>query len=203
MKDVTLTIEMGERVALLGENGSGKTTLVKLVLGLLVPDTGNVARPPQVKVGYCSQNHVELLRSEQGSISALHYFKNAFPGEGEQELRAHLGAFGIKGGLATQPIESLSGGQAVRVALAHAVYTHPHFLVLDEPSNHLDAETVEALVESLCEFSGAVLLVTHDQYLVEKAATRTFLVQKSKLRFLENGIEEYRRLLAKKLEGFL
>jgi ATP-binding cassette subfamily F protein 3 len=202
LKDVTMNIEMGERVALLGENGAGKTTLVKLVLGLIAPDTGTVTRPPQVKVGYYSQNHVEVLRAEQGASCALAYLKGAFPGEGEQELRAHLGAFGIKGALATQPIASLSGGQAVRVALAYAVHSHPHFLVLDEPSNHLDAETVEALVESLHDFAGAVLLVTHDQYLVEKVATRTFLVQRRKVQFLEQGIEDYRNALAKKFRGF-
>lgn len=203
LKDVTLNIELGERVALLGANGAGKTTLVKLVLGLLFPDAGTVTRPPQVKVGYYSQNHVETLRAQHGAQCALAHFKEAFPGEGEQELRAHLGAFGIKGALATQPIVSLSGGQTVRVALAHAVRAHPHFLVLDEPSNHLDAETVEALVESLREFAGAVLLVTHDQYVVEQVATETFLVQRSKLQRLENGIEDYKKMLAKKVDALL
>ncbi|KAL4449533.1 hypothetical protein ABPG77_007177 [Micractinium sp. CCAP 211/92] len=187
---VTLCIEQGERVGLVGPNGEGKSTLVKTLVGELPPLAGTVQMHGSARVAYFQQQQVEEMCARAGA-TALAYMQERWPAVREQELRNHLGSFGIKGGIATQPLSTLSGGQAVRVALAAAFYARPHLLVLDEPSNHLDLEGVECLVAALQGFAGGVLLVSHDQYLVEQAAQRVFLVADGEVGWLEGGVAEY------------
>jgi hypothetical protein len=113
-------------------------------------------------VAYFQQTQVEEMCS-QLDATPLSHLAARFPAAREQELRNQLGSFGVKGGTATQPLHTLSGGQAVRVALAAVFFSRPHCLVLDEPSNHLDLEGVGCLAEALRQYAGAVLLVSHDQ----------------------------------------
>ncbi|KAI7843107.1 hypothetical protein COHA_003278 [Chlorella ohadii] len=136
---VTLCVEQGERVALVGPNGEGKSTLVTTLVGDLAPLAGTVQTHGSARVAMFKQTQVEEMRSLPDA-TALSYMQERWPSEREQALRNHLGSFGIKGALATQPLSTLSGGQAVRVALAAAFFARPHLLVLDEPSNHLDLE---------------------------------------------------------------
>ncbi|KAL4443909.1 hypothetical protein ABPG75_011646 [Micractinium tetrahymenae] len=187
---VTLCIEQGERLALVGPNGEGKSTLVRTMVGELPPLAGTVQMHGSARVAYFQQTQVEQMCSAAGA-TALGYMQERWPAVKEQELRNHLGSFGIKGPTAMQPLPTLSGGQAVRVALAAAFYARPHLLVLDEPSNHLDLEGVECLVAALQGFTGGVLLVSHDQYLVEQAAQRVFLVAGGQVQRLEGGVADY------------
>ncbi|PSC67915.1 ABC transporter ATP-binding [Micractinium conductrix] len=195
---VTLCVEQGERVALVGPNGEGKSTLLKTLVGQLPALAGTVTTHGSARVAYFQQTQVEEMCGNGGPATALAYMQERWPAVREQELRNHLGSYGIKGGTATQPLTTLSGGQAVRIALAAAFFARPHLLVLDEPSNHLDLEGVESLVAALEGFEGGVLLVSHDQYLVQQAAQRVCLVAAGEVRRLEGGIVEYVQQLSGK-----
>lgn len=202
LRGVTLRIDQGERLALVGPNGEGKSTLVKTITGELAPLAGTVAVHASAAVAYFQQSQVEELAAQRGS--ALAYMQARWPSAREQELRNHLGSFGL-GGVAAQPLATLSGGQAVRVALAALFFSRPHFVILDEPSNHLDLQGVDCLVAALQQYTGGVLLVSHDQFLVEQAVGeggRTYLVADGAMERLEGGVAEYvARLSGRKKKG--
>ncbi|KAI0702031.1 ribosomal L18ae/LX protein domain-containing protein [Cerioporus squamosus] len=170
------------RIAIVGANGSGKTTLVKALVGEIAPTKGNVSRHLSAKIGYFTQHHVDDLHQQPPETSALSMLLNKDPERREQDCRAHLGKYGLKGNIALQPLRSLSGGQMVRVAFALSTYgLSPHLLILDEPTNHLDYLTTEALIEALKEYSGAVVVVSHDQFFVSEVAEEVYAVKKGKL----------------------
>ncbi|TFK87503.1 hypothetical protein K466DRAFT_548593 [Polyporus arcularius HHB13444] len=192
LSDVTLNVGQEARIAIVGANGSGKTTLVKALVGEIAPTKGNVSRHLSAKIGYFTQHHVDELHQQPPETSALTLLLDKDPERREQECRAHLGKYGLKGNIALQPLRSLSGGQMVRVAFALSTYgSSPHLLILDEPTNHLDYLTTEALIEALKEYSGAVVIVSHDQFFVSEVAEEVYAVKKGKLVHLEGGMEEY------------
>ncbi|GAB4816948.1 hypothetical protein N2152v2_003994 [Parachlorella kessleri] len=195
LKEVSFSIEQDDRLALVGPNGEGKSTLVKTLLGDLPPLAGTVQTQSAARVAYFQQGQVEELCQRAG-VTALSYMQERWASVREQELRNQLGSFGIKGSLATQPLSSLSGGQAVRVALAAVFFASPHLMVLDEPSNHLDLEGVECLAAALQSYTGAMVLVSHDQFLIKEVAQRVFLVADGEIAYLERGVEEYAQQLA-------
>ena len=166
-RDVSFGFDMDSRVALVGPNGVGKTTLLNLMQGVLDPQTGHVSRNPKVRMAAFSQHHVDDLDMTATPVS---YMQGCFSGAPAQELRNHLGSFGISGTLATQTIFTLSGGQKSRVALAKITWGKPGLLLLDEISNHLDIESVDALIQGLSLFKGGVLLISHDEHLITNAA---------------------------------
>ncbi|KAI0360502.1 hypothetical protein OH77DRAFT_1393750 [Trametes cingulata] len=189
---VTLNISQTARIAIVGANGSGKTTLVKALVGDLQPLKGKINRHLSAKIGYFTQHHVDELHQHPVETTALSLLMEKEPERQAQEYRAHLGKYGIKGSLALQPLRSLSGGQMVRVAFALSTFgSSPHLLILDEPTNHLDYLTTEALIMALKEFSGAVVIVSHDQFFVSEVAEQVYAVRKKKLELLEGGMEEY------------
>ncbi|CAL8465918.1 g5454 [Coccomyxa elongata] len=201
LSNITLCIEQGSRIALVGANGQGKSTLVKLMMGELAPGGGSVQLHPQAKIGFFAQDNVERLVIGKGASSALAHMKELHPDVKEQELRGHLGSFGIKGALATQPMRALSGGQAVRVGLAAVAFTSPHLLVLDEPTSHLDMLSIGSLMACLQAYSGAIVLVSHDQHFIAGVASRVYLVEKASLRLLEGGVKDYVKEIRKKLRS--
>ncbi|KNZ78435.1 hypothetical protein J132_00798 [Termitomyces sp. J132] len=167
--DVDLVIHPGERVGIAGLNGSGKSTLVGLATGVLKPNKGNVTHHTRAKIQYFSQHSVEALEEKgktDGELTALKELMTVSAGElSEQEARALLSGLGLPGKIASDvPVAALSGGQKVRLALAKLIYSPPHLLVLDEVTTHLDADTVLALVETLKEYQGALLVITHDRF---------------------------------------
>lgn len=169
LSDITFTVEQGGRLALVGANGQGKSTLAKLIMGELQPTRGSIVRHPLLKIGYFSQHSVEDL-STAGNVTALAYFLEHFAAKGvqveEQAVRACLGSFGLGGRLASDvPLSQLSGGQKVRLAFALIVFHPPPLLVLDEVTTHVDFATVKALALALRNWSGAVVLITHDRWL--------------------------------------
>ena len=171
---VDLVLERGSRVAVLGPNGAGKSTLLHALAGRLQPSAGRRKVGDRVRIGLFTQDLAAELPED---ASAVDYLAGAAPLLGPQRLRTVLGALGLSGDDALRPIGQISGGERARVALAALVARPANVLLLDEPTNHLDAETVEVLVRALAGFEGALLLVTHDRYVVEQLATHVVRVE--------------------------
>ncbi|XP_017972689.1 PREDICTED: ABC transporter F family member 3 isoform X2 [Theobroma cacao] len=145
-KNLNFGIDLDSRIAMVGPNGIGKSTILKLIAGELQPSSGTVFRSAKVRIAVFSQHHVDGLDL---SSNPLLYMMRCYPGVPEQKLRAHLVSFGVAGNLALQPMYTLSGGQKSRVAFAKITFKKPHIILLDEPSNHLDLDAVEALIQGL------------------------------------------------------
>lgn len=193
-KNLNFGIDLDSRLAMVGPNGIGKTTLLKLISGDLKPTAGTAFRSPKVRMAVFAQHHVDGLDL---SKTPLLYMAHSFPGVPEQKLRSHLGSFGLGGGLALQPMYTLSGGQKSRVAFAKITYLRPHILLLDEPSNHLDIDAVEALIQGLAMFQGGVLMVSHDEHLISGSVDQLWAVEKGFVKPFGGTFKEYKRSLRK------
>jgi ATP-binding cassette subfamily F protein 3 len=195
LNHLALRIDMDDRIALLGANGNGKSTLAKLLAGRLNPLTGTVFRGPKLKVGYFAQHQAEELVMHETPVD---HMARAIPQGTPSQLRGQLARFGLDADRAATRIENLSGGEKARLLLALATRDAPQLLILDEPTNHLDIDAREALVRALAEFSGAVLLITHDPHLVELVADRLWLVADGTVKPYDGDLDEYRALLAER-----
>ncbi|KAI1849318.1 hypothetical protein JX266_004813 [Neoarthrinium moseri] len=169
LKDITLSVNMGDRIGILGLNGGGKSTLIKLLVEETKPTSGTLSIHPRLKLGYYSQHAVETLQQMgigEQDLTGLGLMVREVSGElDEGQLRRLLGSLGLPGRLASDtPIRKLSGGQLVRLELARILWKAPHCLVLDEATTHLDYETVTALREALKSWEGAVVVVSHDRW---------------------------------------
>ena len=174
LRGVDLVLERGMRLAVLGRNGCGKSTLLRTLAGSLKPLSGRRRIGDRIRIGVFSQDTAAELPPDQ---TALEHVSARAPMTAPTQIRTTLGALGLSGEGALRQIGALSGGEKARVALA-ALTARPHnVLLLDEPTNHLDTETVEVLVRALTNFEGAMVLVTHDRYLVESLATHVFTIQ--------------------------
>ena len=202
--DLDLWIGEGSRVALLGPNGAGKTTLLKVLTGVLAPTAGRVQLSPHARIETIDQHQVEQL--DQVATPLEFMMREIAPELGGEIahaklMRSHLGRFGVSGELATQQIRTLSGGQRCRVVLARALFKSPHVLMMDEPTNYLDLETVEGLISALATFKGAVLIVSHDQHFIDRvvseAAERDPSAPRGQLLLLGGGEDGEVRLLDK------
>ena len=162
-------IRRGERWCVMGVNSSGKTTLLKMVAGVLPPDGGTVRLGASVKLGYFSQQALDLLDPE---LTVLEQVRKDFPAAGLGVLRALVGAFQFSGDDVDKRVRFLSGGEKSRLVMARMLLYPPNFLVLDEPTNHLDLATKEMLVEALSKFDGTMLFVSHDRTFLRGLANR-------------------------------
>jgi len=188
----SMTVGRGSRIGVLGRNGAGKTTLIRTAVGELAPLGGELQRARSVRVGYFAQQQVDALRAND---SALAHMQRLAPTEREQVLRDWLGRFGFGGEDATRPVGPMSGGERARVALAMLVWGKPQLLVLDEPTNHLDANTRDALADALAEFDGALLLVSHDRYLLRATVDQFVRVADGKVSAFDGDLEDYAQWL--------
>jgi ATPase subunit of ABC transporter with duplicated ATPase domains len=166
---LSLTIRRGERWSVMGRNGAGKTTLLKMVAGVLPPDAGAVRLGASLKLGYFAQQALDLLDAD---LTVWEQVEKDFPQESVGVLRNLLGAFQFPGDEVEKKVRALSGGEKTRLAMARMLLDPPNFLVLDEPTNHLDLATKEMLVESLREFDGTMLFVSHDRAFLRGLTTR-------------------------------
>ena len=155
LRNVDLDVQMDSRIGIVGPNGAGKTTALKLLIAALQPTSGLISQNPRLRIGFFAQHHVDALDL---NMSAVGFMAAKYPGKNDEEYRRHLGAFGITGMTGLQKMELLSGGQKSRVAFAILSLQNPHILVLDEPSNHLDIEAMDALALALKNFAGGVVV---------------------------------------------
>jgi len=188
LKRLNFRIDADDRIALLGRNGNGKTTLARLLASQLVPAEGEVNAPGKLKVGYFTQYQVEELAGEETPLDLMN---RAMDGQSAGAVRAQLGRFGFSGPRANQRVDKLSGGERARLALALITRDAPHLLILDEPTNHLDVDAREALIQALNNYTGAVILISHDRHMVELTADRLILVDSGTAREYAGSMEDY------------
>ena len=193
-----LRLDPDDRIALLGANGNGKTTFARLLGGRLSPLSGRVTRSPKLTCGFFAQHQVEEMRLDE---SAFDHLAALMPDSPPEAVRTRLGTFGFGQEKALFPVGELSGGERARLNLALVTHDAPSLLILDEPTNHLDMETREALVAALAEYSGAVVLVSHDWHLVELVADRLWLVEDGTVRPFDGDLDAYRRRLLERDDG--
>jgi ATP-binding cassette, subfamily F, member 3 len=198
LKDVTFTVSPQTCVGIVGNNGEGKTTLMKFLSGGLAAFSGVYEMHSSARFGCISQQQVEDYFAYPVEVCAVSLLLTERPGSTESEARAHLGKFGIKGNTAIQSLSSLSGGQMMRVAFSLETFkTFPHLLILEEPTNHLDMLTIQSLIKSLQEYSGALFVSSHDRYFLSQVASDFYLVSKGKVKYLTGGLQDYLNLLKK------
>jgi len=190
-QNLELNIDLSSRIAIVGPNGVGKSTLMNLILGELKPTEGYIERNRNLRVAKFSQHFVDQLTMTDTPVE---YIAKKFPEYKLQEVRNKLGLFNLKGDLHNKPISLLSGGQKSRVAMAEIGLKMPHIFFLDEPTNHLDIQSVDALSHSLQEFKGGIILITHDQRLVNTVANQLWVCRgDKKVEIYEGTFENYKQ----------
>ncbi|WP_315728932.1 MULTISPECIES: ABC-F family ATP-binding cassette domain-containing protein [unclassified Bradyrhizobium] len=195
---ITLRIDNDDRVALLGANGNGKSTLVKLLAGRLAPFSGKVTRADKLSIAYFAQHQLDEL-DEAGSPYS--HVRKLMPDAPESKIRARAGAIGFSGKAADTLVKSLSGGEKARLLLGLATFFGPNMIILDEPTNHLDIDSRAALAEAINEFPGAVIMVSHDRYLIEACADRLWVVADHTVKTYDGDLDEYRRMVLSTRSG--
>lgn len=187
---VSVRVTAGLRVGLLGRNGAGKSTLVKLIAGEIGAQKGELTHDKRTKIGYFAQHQLEMLRPDQ---SPLWHMAQTAPTTREQELRTYLGGFDFTHQKVFQETGTMSGGEKSRLVLAMLIWNRPNLLLLDEPTNHLDLEVRAALTLALQDFTGSVVLVSHDRALIETVVDRYWLIDKGKVGVFDGDLEDYRK----------
>lgn len=188
LNNVSLSIKPGDRLALLGPNGAGKSTLIKLLAEENKPTSGSIECAESLKVGYFAQHQLEQL---DPNASPLLHLQRLDKKTTERDLRNFLGGFGFHGDKTLEAIAPFSGGEKARLALALLVYQKPNLLLLDEPTNHLDIEMRHALSASLQEFSGAMIIVSHDRHLLRTITDQFLLVSTGKITPFDGDLDDY------------
>lgn len=193
LANVSLTLRPGSRWGLLGRNGAGKSTLMKFLAGVLSPLQGERHEGNAVRIGYFAQHQLDHLRLDESPLQHMTRLDRAAR---EQDLRDYLGGFGFRGDDALRLVGPMSGGEKSRVALALVVYARPHLLLLDEPTNHLDLDMRGALTLALQNFSGAVVLVSHDRSLLRATVDEFWFVDAGQVVPFDGDLQDYAKLLA-------
>lgn len=189
LEQVKLNLVPGSRIGLLGRNGQGKSTLIKLLAGVHEPKSGVFTTAKGLKVGYFAQHQLEFLDPK---ASALLHLQRLDSKATEQQHRDFLGGFGFHGDEATGAVAPMSGGEKARLVLALIVYQKPNLLLLDEPTNHLDLEMRHALNMALQGFEGAMVLVSHDRYLLSAVCEEFYLVDSGQVAPFNGDLDDYR-----------
>ncbi|KAM7186026.1 protein GCN20 [Naviculisporaceae sp. PSN 640] len=190
LRNVDLDVQLDSRIGIVGPNGAGKTTVLKLLVGKLSPTSGLITMHPRLRIGFFAQHHVDALDL---NASAVSFMAKTYPGKTDEEYRRQLGAFGITGTTGLQKMAVLSGGQKSRVAFACLALQNPHILVLDEPSNHLDIEAMDALSDALKQFQGGVLMVSHDVTMLQTVCTSLWVCDNGTVEKFPGDVQAYKR----------
>jgi ATP-binding cassette subfamily F protein 3 len=192
LRDVAFRLDHDDRIGIIGPNGQGKTTLVKSIASRLALLKGQRHASKAVRIGYFSQDQLDELRAGE---TALDHVRHMAPNQTPRAHRAMAAAIGFGAEKIETPVEKLSGGEKVRLSLGLIAQTKPHVLVLDEPTSHLDIDSREALIHALNDYSGAILLITHDVYLAEACVDRLWLVHNGRARPYDGDLSDYRKLV--------
>ena len=194
LQRLNLRLDPDDRIALLGRNGNGKTTLARLLAAQLPPMEGGMTASGKLRVGYFTQYQVEELEHD---ATPLEHMARLMPKASPSAVRAQLGRFGFSGEKATMQVGKMSGGERARLALALITRDAPHMLILDEPTNHLDVDAREALVQALNDYSGAVVVVSHDRHMLALTADRLVLVDGGTATEYAGSLDDYTELVLK------
>ncbi|MEH0667309.1 ABC transporter ATP-binding protein [Vibrio scophthalmi] len=189
---IRLNLVPGSRIGLLGRNGAGKSTLIKLLSRELKPQGGDLTYSQGVKIGYFAQHQLETLHPEE---TPLQHMMQIAPDKNELELRNYLGSFGFQGDKALEKVAPFSGGEKARLVLALIVWQKPNLLLLDEPTNHLDLDMREALTLALQTFEGAMVIVSHDRYLLRATTDDLYLVHDRQVAPFDGDLNDYYKWL--------
>lgn len=192
LNQLGISIGPQDRIGVLGPNGAGKSSLIQLLAGEINPTTGIREVSPGLKIGYFAQHQVDHLNLQE---TPIYHLRQLAPTIQEQELRTYLGTFGFVGNDVFDPIKNFSGGEKSRLALALLIWQRPNLLLLDEPTNHLDLEMRHALSIALQEYEGAMLLVSHDRFLVRATVDQLMLVANGKMIPFMGDINDYEKWL--------
>lgn len=189
-KGINFILQAGARIALLGPNGAGKSTFIRLLIGEVKPLSGFLEVTPDIRIGYFAQHQLENL---DGAATPLQHMERLAPKETTLVLRNFLGRFGLAGDSEDRPVASFSGGEKSRLALALLAWQKPHLLLLDEPTNHLDLDMRDALTLALEDYTGGVVLVSHDRSLVRAIADELWLVADGEAGLFDGDLEDYKK----------
>lgn len=200
-ENLDLNIDLESKIAIVGPNGAGKSTLINLILGQLEPTSGEILRNRKLRIMKFAQHFVDELEMSENAIA---YIQKSYPDMKQHDIRQHLGRFGLSGKTHTNAINLLSGGQKSRVMFAKIALANPHIIFLDEPTNHLDIESVDALAEALENFSGGIVLVSHDQRLITRVCTELWVVRGDKrVEIYDGDFEDYRQEIIDSMDDSL
>ena len=188
LDNINLNLAAGDRIGLLGVNGAGKSTLVKALASGSTLLTGERVLSKDTKIGYFAQHQLDLLKPEQSPIDHLRQYA---PGDRESEHRSYLGRFGFSGERIFEPVEPFSGGEKARLVLALMISQQPNLLLLDEPTNHLDLEMRQALSVALIEYSGALVVISHDRHLLRSVCDELLIVHDGIVDRFNRSLDEY------------
>ncbi|HDZ9161442.1 ABC transporter ATP-binding protein [Vibrio cholerae] len=192
LEKIRLNLVPGSRIGLLGRNGAGKSTLIKLLSGELKPQAGDCTYSQGVKIGYFAQHQLETLHPEE---TPLQHMMQIAPDKNELELRNYLGSFGFHGEKALEKVAPFSGGEKARLVLALIVWQKPNLLLLDEPTNHLDLDMRQALTLALQSYEGAMVIVSHDRYLLRATTDDLYLVHDHQVGPFDGDLNDYYKWL--------
>ncbi|TPX56106.1 hypothetical protein PhCBS80983_g04781 [Powellomyces hirtus] len=193
--DLNFGIDLDSRIALVGPNGAGKTTLLKLMLGQLQPTEGTVTRNHHLRIAQFHQHMGDQLDMD---MSAVSWLCSQFKEWRDQDMRREVGRYGLTGKSQVIPMRQLSDGQRRRVIFAYLGLKTPHMFLMDEPTNALDLETIDALAEAINEYDGGVVFITHDFRLIDQVAQEIWIVHDGEVEEFEGSIRDYKDMLKEK-----
>jgi ATP-binding cassette subfamily F protein 3 len=200
VSDIDLTIQRGDRLALIGPNGAGKTTLVRLMAGMLTPDSGKLLLGSKVKIAYFAQQQLELLNPQQTVLESL---QSVAGDMGQGRLRNLLGAFLFRNDEVDKLVSVLSGGERSRLLLCQILVQQANFLLLDEPNNHLDIQGRRVLEKALEIYEGAICLVSHDRHLINAIANKVLVLANGRVEIFHGNYDDYQEVWQQRLQPTL
>jgi ATP-binding cassette subfamily F protein 3 len=203
VEGIEFAMTPGDRVGLIGPNGAGKSTVIKMLAGELALSGGNYHSSKEIKIGYFAQHQIEQLQMGHSAIEHIRILdRECNNGQAtDNQLRRYIGSFGFSGTKATSKVGPFSGGEKSRLALALICYQRPNILLLDEPTNHLDLEMRQALAVALQDYSGAVVLVSHDRHLLKVNSDKLILVANGRATEFSGSVDDYPKWLAEHNRG--
>ena len=192
LKNLNLRMDLDDRIGLLGVNGAGKSTFAKMIAGALSVQKGELHRDKKMKVGWFHQHQIEAMDPVD---TPLEIIRRAMPDASESSRRSKLAQFGLGFEKQETTVANLSGGERARLLLNMVAMDAPHLLILDEPTNHLDIDSRRALLDALNDYSGAVILITHDRSLMELVADRLWLAADGTVKPFDGDMDDYAKFV--------